>query len=117
MPGARFVARSNCRASGCRLHYPFTIVVLQKRKVRTMSREEKAREFVKHHKDGSIWAKGKVVGETPVGYWEWFRKNGTILRSGYFEDGVQVGKWTTYDKHGQPYKVTEMKGASREKSC
>jgi antitoxin component YwqK of YwqJK toxin-antitoxin module len=31
------------------------------------------------------------------------------MRSGYFDNGVQVGDWTTYDKDGNVYKVTKMK--------
>jgi antitoxin component YwqK of YwqJK toxin-antitoxin module len=49
----------------------------------------------------------------PTGYWEWFRKDGTIMRSGYFRDGVQVREWTTYDKHGAVYKVTDMKDGKK----
>jgi antitoxin component YwqK of YwqJK toxin-antitoxin module len=64
---------------------------------------------VHYHKDGSIWAKGQKEGDTMVGYWEWFRKDGTRMRSGYFEDGEQTGEWTTYDKKGEVYKVTRMK--------
>ncbi len=64
---------------------------------------------VANHKDGSLWAKGQVRGETLEGYWEWFRKDGTKLRSGYFENGEQTGEWTTYDKTGKVYKVTTMK--------
>jgi antitoxin component YwqK of YwqJK toxin-antitoxin module len=44
-----------------------------------------------------------------TGYWEWFRKNGTIMRSGSFDKGEQVGEWTTYDKNGKVVKVTKMK--------
>lgn len=43
------------------------------------------------------------------GYWEWFRIDGTKLRSGNFDKGHQVGEWTTYDKEGKIYKVTMMK--------
>lgn len=64
---------------------------------------------VVYHKDGSIWAKGDMEGEICVGYWEWFRKDGSKLRSGYFEKGKQVGKWTTYDKKSKPLKVTTFK--------
>lgn len=71
--------------------------------------KEKEKEFTQYHKDGSIWAKGKVIGKTPVGYWEWFRKDGTKMRSGSYRDGIQVGEWTTYDKTGAVYKVTNMK--------
>jgi antitoxin component YwqK of YwqJK toxin-antitoxin module len=31
------------------------------------------------------------------------------MRSGYFENGEQVGEWTTYDKTGRVVKVTRMK--------
>lgn len=65
--------------------------------------------YVEYHKDGSVWAVGQKVGDTPVGYWEWFRVDGTKLRSGTFEDGEQVGEWTTYDKQGEVYKVTTKK--------
>jgi hypothetical protein len=64
---------------------------------------------VHYHKDGSIWAKGQLVGNTMIGYWEWFRKDGSRMRSGYFEDGKQTGEWTTCDKKGEVYKVTKMK--------
>ena len=72
-------------------------------------KRSRAREHVLYHKDGSIWAKGQMIGEVPVGYWEWFRKDGTRLRSGHFEDGKQIGVWTTYDSRGEVYKVTRMK--------
>lgn len=61
-----------------------------------------------HHKDGSLWAKGKMAGSVPDGYWEWFRKEGSIMRSGYFEKGKQVGKWTTYGRTGAVVKVTDF---------
>ena len=64
---------------------------------------------IKYHNDGSLWAKGTMVNERPDGYFEWFRKDGTKMRSGYFKAGMQVGEWTTYDKKGKIYKVTRMK--------
>lgn len=63
---------------------------------------------VKCHKNGSIWAKGELIEEQPNGYWEWFRKDGVIMRSGYFDNGKQAGEWTTYDEKGKVYKVTNM---------
>ena len=65
--------------------------------------------YVEYHKDGSVWATGQKLGDVAVGYWEWFRIDGTKLRSGTFENGQQVGEWTTYDKLGNVYKVTVMK--------
>lgn len=65
--------------------------------------------FIDWHKDGSVRARGQVEGSIAVGYWEWYRKDGARLRSGYFDDGRQVGEWTTYDQNGEVYKVTDKK--------
>ena len=62
-----------------------------------------------YHKDGSLWARGQLIDGEPHGHWEWFRTDGSKMRSGYFDKGRQVGEWTTYDKGGKVYKVTQMK--------
>jgi len=61
---------------------------------------------IDYHKDGSIRAKGTTRGGKLDGYWEWFRKDGTKLRSGHFNMGKQTREWTTYDAAGKVYKVT-----------
>lgn len=67
------------------------------------------KKHVIYHKNGSIWAKGQKCGDVCVGYWEWFRADGTLMRSGYFDErGQKIGAWTTYDKNGQVYKVTTV---------
>ena len=66
-----------------------------------------------YHKDGSVWAKGQSIDGVPTGYWEWFRKTGVILRSGTFENGEQIGEWTTYDNQGNVHKVTTMKAKKK----
>ncbi len=67
------------------------------------------KKYIKYHKNKSVWAKGQTLDGVSVGYWEFFRKDGTRLRSGYFKNGEQVGEWTTYDKNGKVYKVTTIK--------
>ena len=57
------------------------------------------REHKEYHQDGSLWAKGKISDGVPTG--DWFRKDGTRLRSGHFEKGGQIGEWITYDKNGE----------------
>ena len=66
-------------------------------------------EHIEYHRDGSLWAKGQKVGGELEGYREWFRKDGSIMRSGTFSQGRQVGEWTTYDRNGATVKVTQMK--------
>jgi len=39
-------------------------------------------ERIDRHKDGSIKAKGCTINGVLTGYWEWFRKDGTKMRSG-----------------------------------
>jgi hypothetical protein len=69
-----------------------------------------ATPHTEYHRDGSVWAKGQKLDGVPVGYWEWFRLDGTRMRSGTFDAGEQVGEWTTYDRSGDVHKVTRMKG-------
>ncbi|MAS91952.1 MAG: hypothetical protein CMO55_02050 [Verrucomicrobiales bacterium] len=67
------------------------------------------KERIDYHKDGSVKARGSVEDDgTLTGYWEWFRKDGTKLRSGSFKNGEQTGEWTTYDSDGNPYKTTQF---------
>jgi antitoxin component YwqK of YwqJK toxin-antitoxin module len=72
-------------------------------------KKQSQKKHIEYHKDGSVWARGQKTDGVLVGYWEWFRKDGTKLRSGHFQSGEQIGEWITYDKKGQVYKVTNIK--------
>ena len=74
-----------------------------------MAKQKTPLDRVEYHKDGSVRARGKMLDGELHGYWQWFRADGTRLRSGHFERGVKVGEWTTYDAGGNVYKVTKMK--------
>ena len=60
------------------------------------------------HSDGSLWARGQLLDGEQHGFFEWFRLDGTLMRSGGFDRGRQVGVWTTYDKQGAPHKETRF---------
>lgn len=63
--------------------------------------------MIKYHANGvTRWSKGKAVDGHPDGYWEWYRPDGTLKRSGYFKMGEAIGEWTTYNDKGEVYKVT-----------
>ena len=78
-----------------------------------MAAEPKKSEIVdgftiKYHANGKTrWSKGKIVDSNPDGYWEWYRADGTLKRSGHFDAGDPVGEWRTYDQDGAVYKVTD----------
>ncbi|PWH05051.1 hypothetical protein DEO23_14720 [Brachybacterium endophyticum] len=66
---------------------------------------------IKYHANGtSRWSKGVIEDGHPVGYWEWYRVDGTLKRSGHFDAGQPVGEWTTYDQKGEIYKITDRGG-------
>ena len=77
------------------------------------AKNTKVKEHLHYHKDGTLWAKGQTIDGAMTGYWEWFRKDGTKLRSGCFGNGQQIGEWTTYDKPSEAYKITTMKTNKR----
>jgi len=45
------------------------------------------------------------------GAWEFFRKDGSLMRSGSFAHGRQVGIWRTYDREGHVVKETPFDDA------
>ncbi len=57
--------------------------------------------------NGFLKAKGSRKNGELHGYWEWYRKDGTVMRSGNFKSGLQVGEWITYDAAGTLYKVSQ----------
>ncbi|CAN5666176.1 hypothetical protein BH20VER1_BH20VER1_04430 [soil metagenome] len=71
------------------------------------------KEHIEYHKDGSVRAKGQTLNGVLTGYWEWFRLDGTKMRSGHFENG----EWTTYDKRGTEYKSTRMEPKTKKLSA
>jgi uncharacterized protein YdhG (YjbR/CyaY superfamily) len=62
--------------------------------------------FKEFYTNGWLKARGKIKLDEFHGNWEWFRRDGTLKRSGQFKNGKQVGTWITYDSAGQPYKET-----------
>ena len=60
------------------------------------------------YQNGNPRYKGKFKDSQMHGYWEFFRKDGTLMRSGSFDSGKQIGTWTTYDQSGHPHKETDF---------
>ena len=63
------------------------------------------REF---YADGGLKAKGRMKDGELHGPWSWWRKDGSLLRTGSFDRGRQVREWTTYDRASQPVKATDL---------
>jgi antitoxin component YwqK of YwqJK toxin-antitoxin module len=61
-----------------------------------------------HYDNGNPRFTGELVDGQMHGPWEFFRKDGTLMRSGTFDHDRQIGKWTTFDRSGAIVKVTDF---------
>jgi antitoxin component YwqK of YwqJK toxin-antitoxin module len=55
--------------------------------------------------------KGEHLEGEMHGHWEFYRKDGSMMRSGEFDRGIQVGVWKTFDREGRLVKETIFKSA------
>jgi antitoxin component YwqK of YwqJK toxin-antitoxin module len=59
-------------------------------------------ETIKYHANGKTrWSKGKIVDGKTEGYWEWYRIDGTLKRSGYFHLGEPLASGRPITKKGK----------------
>lgn len=58
--------------------------------------------------NGFLKHRGRMKDGRMHSAWEFFRRDGSPLRSGRFDRGRQVGLWTTFDRSGAPHRVTDF---------
>jgi antitoxin component YwqK of YwqJK toxin-antitoxin module len=63
---------------------------------------------IAHYDDGGVRYRGFQLDGEMHGAWEFFRKDGTVMRNGEFERGKQVGVWRTFDRAGRVVKETRF---------
>jgi antitoxin component YwqK of YwqJK toxin-antitoxin module len=57
---------------------------------------------------GAVRYRGFRLDGEMHGEWEFLRTDGSMMRTGRFERGVQVGVWRTYDRTGKVVKETDF---------
>ena len=74
---------------------------------------------IKYHANGAtVWSKGKMLDDQPDGYWEWYRIDGTIKRSGHFErESPLASGLLTMIKEKSIKQPTEEKNSGGLKTC
>ena len=60
-----------------------------------------SKEISPFYQNGLPRFTGEYLGDEMHGPWEFYRKDGSLMRSGEFENGKQVGIWRTFDRDGQ----------------
>jgi antitoxin component YwqK of YwqJK toxin-antitoxin module len=65
------------------------------------------REIIKYG-DGTVKARGQRLGGDLHGAWKFLRLDGSLMRSGSFDRGRQIGVWNTYTRNGDLVKSTDF---------
>jgi len=63
---------------------------------------------VEHYANGVLKMKGSHLGGQMHGAWEFYRSDGTVMRTGQFDRGRQIGVWRTLDRSGRLVKETDF---------
>jgi antitoxin component YwqK of YwqJK toxin-antitoxin module len=73
---------------------------------------KKAAPHVEHYDNGEVKLRGSYLDGEMHGPWEFFRRDGSMMRSGTFDRGKQVGIWRTHDRSGRVVKETSFPKAT-----
>jgi antitoxin component YwqK of YwqJK toxin-antitoxin module len=71
---------------------------------------------IDHYDNGTVRFRGANLAGKMHGPWKFFRRDGSLMRSGSFDRGTQVGVWRTYDRTGSVVKETDFSRAQRGNS-
>jgi antitoxin component YwqK of YwqJK toxin-antitoxin module len=58
-------------------------------------------EISPFYENGLPRFRGEYLEGEMHGPWEFYRKDGSLMRSGEFDKGVQTGIWRTFDRAGK----------------
>jgi antitoxin component YwqK of YwqJK toxin-antitoxin module len=60
-----------------------------------------SKELSPFYENGLPRFKGEYLDGEMHGPWEFYRKDGSLMRSGEFDKGAQIGTWRTFDRAGR----------------
>ena len=63
---------------------------------------------VEHYSNGLVKLEGFHRDGEMDGAWAFYRTDGSLMRSGSFDRGRQVGVWQTFDRSGKLVKETDF---------
>jgi antitoxin component YwqK of YwqJK toxin-antitoxin module len=63
---------------------------------------------IAYYGDGRLQSRGFTLDGEMHGAWEFLRKDGSVMRTGEFDRGRQVGMWRTFDRAGRLVKETNF---------
>ena len=63
---------------------------------------------ITYYANGKVKYRGDNLDGEMHGAWEWYRSDGTMMRTGQFDRGRQIGVWRTIDRSGRVVKETDF---------
>ena len=63
---------------------------------------------IDHYANGQARFRGQHLTGAMHGDWEFYRTDGSLMRSGAFDRGRQIGPWRTFDRTGALVKETDF---------
>jgi antitoxin component YwqK of YwqJK toxin-antitoxin module len=73
-----------------------------------MPKAPEAAPDIAHYGTCALQSRGFTLDSEMHGAWEFFRKDGSVMRTGEFDRGRQVGVWRTFDRTGRLVKETDL---------
>jgi antitoxin component YwqK of YwqJK toxin-antitoxin module len=73
-----------------------------------MAPADKPEPHVEHYANGKVKLRGFHLAGDMHGEWEFFRLDGSLMRTGAFDRGRQIGPWRTFDRAGTMVKETDF---------
>lgn len=63
---------------------------------------------IAYYATGAVQSRGFTLDGEMHGDWSFYRKDGSVMRTGSFDRGRQVGLWRTFDRAGRLVKATDF---------
>jgi antitoxin component YwqK of YwqJK toxin-antitoxin module len=63
-----------------------------------------------HYPNGTVKMSGFRLNGEMHGAWAWYRTDGSVMRTGQFDRGRQIGVWRTFERSGRLVKETDVTG-------
>lgn len=63
--------------------------------------KQMSKEISPFYENGLPRFRGEYLDGEMHGPWEFYRKDGSLMRSGEFDKGNQIGTWRTFDRTGK----------------
>ncbi len=73
-----------------------------------MVKRSKSVPEIVRYASGTLKMRGARLGGEMHGAWKWYRTDGSVMRTGRFDRGKQVGVWKTFERSGRLVKETDF---------